>query len=73
MAKSYYNIPPLAALAVFESFARHLSFTAAARALEVTPGAVSHQMKDLAAALGLAPVERVHPGGALAEPPRARS
>ncbi len=41
------NIPPLNALRVFESAARHLSFTKAAEELNVTPGAVSQQIKTL--------------------------
>jgi len=41
------NIPPLNALRVFESAARHLSFTKAADELHVTPGAVSQQIKTL--------------------------
>ncbi|MEL7492292.1 MAG: transcriptional regulator GcvA [Pseudomonadota bacterium] len=41
------NIPPLNALRVFESAARHLSFTKAAEELHVTPGAVSQQIKTL--------------------------
>jgi LysR family glycine cleavage system transcriptional activator len=41
------NLPPLNALRVFESAARHLSFTKAADELHVTPGAVSQQIKTL--------------------------
>ena len=41
------NLPPLNALRVFESAARHLSFTKAAEELNVTPGAVSQQIKTL--------------------------
>ncbi|MCA8888360.1 MAG: transcriptional regulator GcvA [Parvularculaceae bacterium] len=40
-------LPPLNALRVFESAARHLSFTKAAEELHVTPGAVSQQIKTL--------------------------
>lgn len=39
--------PPLNALRAFESAARHLSFTKAAEELNVTPGAISHQVKTL--------------------------
>ena len=41
------SLPPLNALKVFESAARHLSFTKAAEELHVTPGAVSQQIKAL--------------------------
>ncbi|MEM7222133.1 MAG: transcriptional regulator GcvA [Pseudomonadota bacterium] len=40
-------LPPLNALRAFESAARHLSFTKAAAELNVTPAAVSHQVKSL--------------------------
>ncbi|CAM2007369.1 transcriptional regulator GcvA [Acanthopleuribacter pedis] len=42
-----YALPPLLAVRVFEVAARHLSFTAAAQELFVTPGAVSRQVKQL--------------------------
>ena len=41
------RLPPLNALRVFEAAARHLSFTKAAEELNVTPGAVSQQIKSL--------------------------
>ena len=41
------RLPPLNSLRVFESAARHLSFTKAADELHVTPGAVSQQIKAL--------------------------
>ncbi|USG61992.1 transcriptional regulator GcvA [Sneathiella marina] len=41
------SLPPLNAIKAFESAARHLSFTKAAAELNVTPGAVSHQVKSL--------------------------
>lgn len=41
------RLPPLNSLRVFESAARHLSFTKAAEELHVTPGAVSQQIKAL--------------------------
>lgn len=41
------NLPPLNALRAFEAAARHLSFTKAAAELNVTPAAVSHQIKAL--------------------------
>lgn len=40
-------LPPLNALRAFESAGRHLSFTKAAAELNVTPAAVSHQVKAL--------------------------
>lgn len=46
------RLPPLNALRVFESAARHLSFTKAAAELFVTQGAVSHQIKALEEFLG---------------------
>jgi LysR family glycine cleavage system transcriptional activator len=53
------RLPPLNALRVFESAARHLSFTKAAEELHVTPGAVSQQIKSLEDFIG-APVFRRH-------------
>ena len=44
---SAYDRLPLAALRVFEAVATHLSFSAAADALNVTPAAVSQQIKAL--------------------------
>ncbi len=40
-------LPPLNALRAFEAAGRHLSFTKAAAELNVTPGAISHQVKAL--------------------------
>jgi len=40
-------LPPLNALKAFEAAGRHLSFTKAAAELNVTPAAVSHQVKAL--------------------------
>ena len=48
------RLPPLNALKAFEAAARHESFTRAAEELNVTQGAVSHQVKALEAVLGLA-------------------
>jgi len=42
-----YDRLPLGALRVFEAVASHLSFSAAAEALNVTPAAVSQQIKSL--------------------------
>lgn len=41
------SLPPLNALKAFESSGRHLSFTKAAAELNVTPAAISHQVKAL--------------------------
>lgn len=47
------RLPPLNVLRVFDSAARHLSFTKAAEELFVTQAAVSHQIKTLEEFLGL--------------------
>ncbi len=47
------RLPPLNALKAFEAAARSESFTRAAEELNVTQGAVSHQVKALEATLGL--------------------
>ena len=47
------RLPPLKALQVFASAARHLSFTQAADELFVTQAAVSHQIKALESHLGV--------------------
>ena len=52
------SLPPLNALRVFEAAARLGSFRAAAAELHVTPSAVSHQVSNLEAHLGLALFER---------------
>lgn len=62
MARRYYNLPSLTALAAFEASARHVSFKDAARELNVTPGAVSRQIKSLEEEAGRALFERVHRG-----------
>ena len=46
------RLPPLNALRAFEAAARHLSFKKAADELNVTPAAISHQIKGLEADLG---------------------
>ena len=41
------HIPGLQSLKAFDASARHLNFTRAAAELNVTPAAVSHQIKEL--------------------------
>jgi LysR family glycine cleavage system transcriptional activator len=52
------KLPPLAALRAFEAAARHLSFKRAAAELHVTPTAISHQVRQLEAAIGVRLFER---------------
>lgn len=52
------QLPPLNALQVFETAARYLSFQRAAEELNVTPTAVSHQIKVLEDHLGLSLFQR---------------
>ncbi|HJV76228.1 MAG TPA: transcriptional regulator GcvA [Noviherbaspirillum sp.] len=52
------SMPPLSALRAFEAAARHLSFTRAAEELNVTPGALSHQIRGLEEFLGMSLFER---------------
>jgi LysR family glycine cleavage system transcriptional activator len=47
------RLPPLNTLRAFEAAARHLSFSAAAAELRVTPAAISHQIKALEDDLGV--------------------
>lgn len=47
------RLPPLNAARAFEASARHLSFKKAARELNVTPGAISQQIKRLEHDLGV--------------------
>lgn len=51
-------IPPLNALRAFEVAARHLSFTRAATEMNLTPGALSHQIRGLEGFLGVRLFER---------------
>ena len=62
MVRRYYNLPSLTTLAVFEAAARHVSFKDAARELNVTPGAVTRQIKALEEEAGTALFTRVHRG-----------
>ncbi|WP_343559378.1 LysR family transcriptional regulator [Kiloniella sp. b19] len=67
MAKRPYDLPPLSALASFEAAARHVSFKEASRELNVTPAAVSHQVKALEAELGQLLFHRKQRGVVLTE------
>lgn len=60
MVRKHYNLPSLSALGAFEVAARKLSFKSAARELNVTPGAVSHQIKQLEQELGTPLFSRGH-------------
>lgn len=62
MARRHYSLPPLTTLSSFEAAARRLSFKDAATELNVTPGAVSHQIKALEGELGVALFDRKHRG-----------
>jgi LysR family glycine cleavage system transcriptional activator len=59
------QIPPLAAVRVFEAAARHLNFTAAAAELNMTQAAVSYQIKLIEDRLGAALFVRSRRGVAL--------
>jgi LysR family glycine cleavage system transcriptional activator len=52
------RLPSLAGLRAFEAAARHLSFKRAAEELHVTPTAISHQVRQLEAAIGAPLFER---------------
>lgn len=60
MARRPYNFPSLNSLAAFEAAARHMSFTEAAAELNVTPGAVSKQIKQLESETGTRLFLRLH-------------
>lgn len=53
------RLPPLNGLRAFEASARHLSFTKAAEELNVTPAAVSQQVKSLEEYFGVALFKRL--------------
>ncbi|MBR9653093.1 LysR family transcriptional regulator [Thalassovita aquimarina] len=67
MAQRPYNLPPMSALVSFEAAARHVSFKAAAQELNVTPAAVSHQVKALETELRQVLFRRNHRGVELTE------
>ncbi|MEM1191441.1 MAG: LysR substrate-binding domain-containing protein [Pseudomonadota bacterium] len=62
--------PPLNSLRAFEAAARHGSFARAADELHVTAGAVSHQIKELEATLGITLFDRKARGVVLTDPGR---
>jgi len=47
LVRRYYNLPSLTSLAAFEACARHMSIKLASSELNVTPGAVSRQIRGL--------------------------
>jgi LysR family glycine cleavage system transcriptional activator len=65
MVRRYYDLPSLTALAIFEASARHLSFKLAAAELNVTPGAVSKQIKAIEDELGVPLFVRLSAGVSL--------
>lgn len=67
MSKRPYDLPPMSALVAFEAAARHVGFKAAARELNVTPAAISHQVKALEKELRRALFRRHHRGVELTE------
>jgi LysR family glycine cleavage system transcriptional activator len=64
------RLPPLHTLRAFEVAARQLNFSRAAAELNLTHGAISHQMKALERELGVKLFERRSRGVALTEPGR---
>lgn len=54
------RLPPLTALRAFEAAARHMSFARAADELNVTPAALSYQIKALEADLGVPVFRRLN-------------
>ncbi len=66
-----YRLPPLTALRAFEAAARHMSFAKAAEELNVTPAALSYQIKALEADLGQPVFRRLNRAVELTEAGRA--
>lgn len=67
MSKRPYDLPAMSALVAFEAAARHVGFKAAARELNVTPAAISHQIKALETELRCPLFRRHHRGVELTE------
>jgi len=61
------SLPSLDALKVFESAARHLSFSKAAYEMNVTPAAISHRIRALEEHLGVVLFHRLNKGVALTD------
>ena len=66
-AKTLHDLPPLELLRSFEAAARNLSFTLAAQEQHLTQSAVSRQIQQLEASLGVLLFERRHRALALTE------
>ena len=65
------RLPPLTALRAFDAAARHMSFAEAAKELNVTPAALSFQIKSLEAHLGQPVFRRLNRAVELTEVGRA--
>lgn len=65
------SIPPFASLRAFEAAARHCSFKKAAEELNLSPSAISHQIKSLEIHLGICLFNRTHNSLELTEVARA--
>lgn len=68
MVRRFYGLPSLTALAAFEASARHGSLTLAAAELNVTPGAISRQIKAIEEDLGVPLFARKSRGVTLTAP-----
>jgi LysR family transcriptional regulator, glycine cleavage system transcriptional activator len=68
---SHDRLPPLNALRAFDSAARHLSFARAAEELDVTPGAISQQIRVLEDFVGQPLFRRMGRSVELTDPGRA--
>ena len=67
MPKRPYDLPSMSALVAFEAAARHVSFIQAAQELNVTPAAISHQVKALETDFQCRLFQRHHRGVTLTE------
>lgn len=67
LPKRPYDFPPMSSLISFEAAARHVSFKTAASELNVTPAAISHQVKSLEQDLRCMLFRRHHRGVELTE------
>ncbi len=65
------SLPPVQWLRTFEAAARHLSFSGAAAELNLTPAAISHQVRSLESRLGFALFDRLPRGVSLTDIGRA--